>query len=126
MYQCRYLQLVGSSSQPQQHRQCGTDTADDGKVSLHNFQFVRRLGEDAFGTVVLAKGKLPGGPEQLYDIKALKKRSITSSNICEIMAEKEALILTSGHPFITTLYSCFQNKDRIFFVMEYMSGGDLK
>jgi serine/threonine protein kinase len=84
------------------------------------------LGEGAFGTVVLAKGKLPGGPEQLYALKALKKRSITSSSMCEIMAEKQALMLTSGHPFITTLYSGFQNKDHIFFVMEYMSGGDLK
>jgi len=64
------LQLVGSSSQRQQDRQCGTDTADDGEVSLYNFQFVRKLGEGAFGTVVLAKGKLPGGPEQLYAINA--------------------------------------------------------
>jgi len=119
------LQLVGSSSQ-QHDRQCETDIADDGNVSLNNFQFVRRLGKGAFGTVVLAKGKLPGGPEQLYAIKALEKRSITSSTICEIIAEKEALMLTSGHPFITTLYSSFQNKDHIFFVMEYMSGGDLK
>jgi novel protein kinase C epsilon type len=41
------------------------------------------------------------------------------------MAEKEALMLTSGHPFITTLYSCFKNKDHIPFVMG-MSGRDLK
>ena len=104
----------------------GIDTTDDGKVSLDNFKFIRRLGEGAFGTVVLAKGNLPGAPEQLYAVKTLKKRRITSSTICEIMAEKEALMLTSGHPFITTLYSCFQNKDNIFFVMEYMSGGNLK
>ena len=102
------------------------DTADDGKVSLHDFQFIRKLGEGAFGTVVLTKGKLPGGSEQLYAIKALKKRSITSSTICEIMAEKEAFMLTSGHPFITTMYSCFQNTEHLFFVMEYMSGGNLK
>ena len=120
------VQKIGSSSQPQQDRQCGIGTADDGKVSLHNFQFIRRLGEHRFGTVVLAKGKLLGGLEQLYAIKALKKRTITPSNICDIMAEKEALMLTSGHPFIMTLYSCFQNKDHIFFVMEFMSGGDLK
>jgi serine/threonine protein kinase len=118
------LQLVGRNSQLQ-GRQRGIDTADDGKVSLHNFQFVRKLGKGAFGTVVLAKGNLPGGPE-LCAIKALNKRNITSSNICEIMAEKEALMLTSDHPFITTLYSCFQNRGHIFFVMEYMSGGDLK
>jgi len=102
------------------------NTADDGKVSLHDFQFIRKLGEGAFGTVVLTKGKLPGGPEQLYAIKALKKRSIDSSNICEIMAEKEVFMLTSGHPFITTMYCCFQNTEHVFFVMEYMSGGNLK
>ena len=50
------------------------------------------------------------GPEQLYAMKAFKKRNITSSTICDIMAEKEALMLTSGHPFVTTLYSCFQNE----------------
>ena len=79
-------------------------------MSLHNFHFIRRLGEGAFGTVVLARGKLPVGPEQLYAMKALKKRNITSSTICDIMTENEALMLTSGHPFVTTLYSCFQNK----------------
>ena len=35
-------------------------------------------------------------------------------------------MLTSGNPFIMTLYSCFQNKEHLFFVMEYISGGNLK
>ena len=95
-------------------------------MSLDNFQFIRRLGESAFGTVALAKLRLLGGPEQLYAIKVLIQRIITFSNICGIMAEKEALTLTSGHPFITTQYCCFQNKHHIFFVMELMSGGYLK
>ena len=107
------LQFVDGSSQLQ-GRQCVRDTADDGKMSLQKFKFVRRLGEGAFGTVVLAKRKILGEPEQLYTIKAVKKRRITSSNIFVIVAEKEALMFKSGHPFITTLYSCFQNKDHIF------------
>ena len=107
-------------------KKSGINTADDGKVSLNDFQFIRKLGEGSFGTVVLAKGKLHGGPEQMYALKALKKRGIDSSNICEIMAEKEAFMLTSGHPFITTMYCCFQDTERLFFVMEYMSGGNLK
>jgi hypothetical protein len=105
--QAQNLQLVGSSSQRQEDRQCATDIARDCKVSLNNFHFVRRLGKGAFGTVVLAKGKLPGGPEELYAIKALQKRSITSSIIFEIMLETEALMLTCSHPLITTLNSCF-------------------
>ena len=76
--------------------------------------------------MILAKGNLPGRTEQLYAIKALRKPSIGSSYICEIMAEKAALMLTSGHPFITTLYSSFENENHIYFVMDYMSGGDLK
>jgi serine/threonine protein kinase len=109
------LQLVGYGSQPQEGRQCGIDTADDGKATLDNFQFIRRLGKGAIGTVVLARGKLPRRTEQLFAMKALRKRGITTSNICEIMAEKEALMLTSGHPYITTLHYSFQNKDNIFF-----------
>jgi hypothetical protein len=81
-------QLVGCGSQPEESHQCGIDTANDGKATLDNFQFIRRLDKGAFGTVVLARGKLPGGPEQLFAMKALRKRGITTSNICEIMAEK--------------------------------------
>jgi serine/threonine protein kinase len=82
------------------------DPTNDGKVSLDIFQFIKRLGKGGFGTVVLAKG----GPEELYAVKALEKQNITSISISEIFAEKEALLQTSGYLFITTLFSCFQNK----------------
>jgi hypothetical protein len=37
-----------------------------------------------------------------------KKRAARTSSISEILAEKEALILASGHPFITALHSYFK------------------
>jgi hypothetical protein len=52
-------------------KKLGIDKANEGKVSLDNFKFIRRLGEGAFGTVFLAKGNLPGRPEQHYAIKTL-------------------------------------------------------
>ena len=81
------------------------------KVSLDSFHPIRILGEGGFGKVILAKKKSPDGYDQRFAIKVMKKSHIISccSVTCTV-SEKEALVLASGHPFITTLYSCFQTK----------------
>ena len=69
------------------------------------------LGEGGFGKVILAKKKSSDGREQRFAIKVLKKSHIVSCcSVTYVVTEKEALVLASGHPFITTLYSCFQTK----------------
>jgi serine/threonine protein kinase len=55
-------------------------------MSLDDFRFIKRLGNGGFGTVVLAKGKLPGGPEERYAIKALKKQtSLPSASLIPLL-----------------------------------------
>jgi novel protein kinase C epsilon type len=69
------------------------------------------LGKGGFGKVVLARRKAPDGHDQLVAIKALRKANIISCcNVSFTITEKEALILASAHPFVTTLYTCFQTK----------------
>jgi serine/threonine protein kinase len=81
------------------------------KVSIHSFHPVRVLGEGGFGKVLLAKKAALDGSEQLVAIKMLKKAHIINCcNVSSTITEKQSLILASEHPFVTTLYSCFQMK----------------
>jgi hypothetical protein len=43
-------------------------------------------------------------------LRPWRSHIVGCSNVSYSIAEKQALVLASGHPFITTLYSCFQTK----------------
>ena len=35
------------------------------------------------------------------------------------------ILISIEHPFIVKLHECFQNEKKLFFVLEYLSGGEL-
>lgn len=52
-----------------------------------------------------------------------KKEMIKRNKIKRALAEQE-ILMTSNHPFIVTLYHCFQSEEYLYFVMEYCMGGE--
>uniref|UniRef100_A0A8C2FAN7 Protein kinase C n=1 Tax=Cyprinus carpio TaxID=7962 RepID=A0A8C2FAN7_CYPCA len=113
--QCRTLSVRGDQGQSKKD--------PDQKLGISNFTLLQVLGKGSFGKVMLVR---LNGSDQVFAVKVLKKDIILQDDDVECtMTEKRVLSLASTHPYLTQLYCCFQTPERLFFVMEFVNGGDL-
>ncbi|XP_052581911.1 serine/threonine-protein kinase N3 isoform X1 [Peromyscus californicus insignis] len=92
---------------------------------LQDFRCLAVLGRGHFGKVLLVQYK---GTGKYYAVKALKKQEVLGRDeIDSLYCEKRILeaVGHTGHPFLLSLFACFQTSSHACFVTEFVPGGDL-
>ncbi|CAJ0608951.1 unnamed protein product [Cylicocyclus nassatus] len=88
-----------------------------------DFDFLTTIGKGSFGRVFQVMHKETG---KIYAMKVLSKEHIRKKNeVKHVMAELSVLKANFHHPFLVSLHFSFQNKDKLYFVLDHLNGGEL-
>ena len=80
---------------------------------------------DNYGKVILVRKR--DGPDkgECYAMKVLKKRHVHQKRQVEHTKTERNVLASIKHPFIVKLHYAFQTGDKLHFVLDYASGGEL-
>lgn len=85
---------------------------------------MKTIGQGSFGRVFMVRHHDDG---KIYAMKVLGKEHIKMRNeVKHIMAERNVLLSNINHPFLVSLHYSFQTKDKLYFVLDFLNGGEVK
>eukprot|EP00756_Hemistasia_phaeocysticola_P061220 Hpha_TRINITY_DN470_c0_g1::TRINITY_DN470_c0_g1_i1::g.27556::m.27556 len=93
-----------------------------GRVTRQDFEALRTLGVGAQATVLLVRHKRDG---KLYALKILKKKDVVASGRPRDPVRERNIMKGAPQSFLVNMHYCFQSVTKLFFVLDYMPGGDL-
>lgn len=137
--------------QPSPSQQINLGPSSNPSAKPNDFHFLKVIGKGSFGKVLLARHRTD---DQFYAVKVLQKKAILKKkevnaqvstrkksnclNKCllndpsfafpqekHIMSERNVLLKNVKHPFLVGLHYSFQTTDKLYFVLDYINGGEV-
>ena len=91
------------------------------KLSRDDFEDIDVLGKGTFAVVVLAKRK---GTEDYFALKVIDKKKVLDQKRQRDAFIERDVMARLPHPYVLRLHATFQSEHKLFFVVDYMPGGD--
>ena len=92
------------------------------KMDKSMFHKIKTIGNGAFGEVALVRKSDTG---ILYAMKTLRKREVLERNqVAHVKAERD-ILAEADCEWVVKLYYSFQDKEFLYFIMDYIPGGDM-
>jgi RAC serine/threonine-protein kinase len=92
------------------------------RPKVNDFQSLKVIGKGSFGKVLQVRYKKTG---QIYAMKVLNKKTILDRNELDHTKAEKNILMKLTCPFLVRLYYSFQTPDKLYFVMDYVNGGEL-
>lgn len=121
----RHAEQTDMNSTVTSHTGPFSEWPKSGSLSPSDFTYIMKIGKGSFGHVFLAQRNDPND-DKYYAIKILSKQLIMAKNESKhINCERQVLIDNLKHPFLVSLKYSFQTPDRLYFVLNFINGGEL-
>ena len=92
------------------------------KVGLNDFKILKVIGRGTFGKVCLVQYKLT---KEYYAMKIMKKDVLLEHNQVKSVLLEKKILQNLNYRFLVGMVFCFQTQERIYFVMNFIRGGEL-
>jgi len=92
------------------------------KVTFEDFETLKVIGRGGFGRVLLVR-KLD--TKKVYAMKVLKKAAIAARGEVEHTRTEQSVLSKLDCPFLARLHWSFQTEDSLYFIMDFINGGEL-
>ena len=91
-------------------------------VGLNDFKILKVIGRGTFGKVCLVQYKLT---KEYFAMKIMKKDVLLEHNQVKSALLEKKILQNLNYPFLVGMVFCFQTQERIYFVMNFIRGGEL-
>eukprot|EP00298_Acanthocystis_sp_HF-20_P001556 c11969_g1_i1.p1 GENE.c11969_g1_i1~~c11969_g1_i1.p1 ORF type:complete len:481 (+),score=177.81 c11969_g1_i1:19-1461(+) len=91
-------------------------------VKLEDFEQKSVLGKGTYGRVLLVRHKSTG---EVFAMKVLRKSAIVLANQVDNIKSELQILQQVNCPFIVKLHHAFQTEGEVYFVLNFIRGGDL-
>lgn len=91
-------------------------------LTIDDFDLLKVIGKGSFGKVMQVRKK---DTQRVYALKSIRKAHIVAKlEVTHTIAERNVLVEVNN-PFIVSLKFCFQSPDKLYFVLDFINGGEL-
>lgn len=92
------------------------------KVGAEDFELLKLVGKGSFGKVMQVKMKSTG---EIFAMKVLSKKHIVDhQEVIHTMSEK-SILQKLHHPFLVNLHYSFQTDEELYFILDFVNGGEV-